>query len=123
MDGLTWWDFDGMRVLRADYALEDPFELLHAVIREVYNAPESCVYEIIDFSHRTFPAGFIEEYKKFAGEVVAKKQIICAYIGLIPEYFEIVREILDIVGANVTTEFFDTEKAAITWLASFRDCK
>ena len=123
MDGLTWWEHEGMKILRADYSLvKDPLQLLHAIMQEQYTAEGTCCYSLIDFGYRTFPENFIREYEELAADLVLHKKLVAAYLGLLPEYYPVAARIVARIDNKATTAFFESEPAAIKWLLSFRDC-
>jgi hypothetical protein len=126
MDGLTWLDLDGMRVLRADYGVaKDPIQLMHAIKKEQYLAEGDCIYSLTDFGQRVFSEVFIKEYGVTSRDLVSAKRIVAAYTGLTPELFHAAKEIISslVKEKNATIEFFETEPAAIEWLLSFKACE
>ena len=124
MEGLTWLDVSGFRILRADYGVaKDSVQLMHAVKQEQYLSGP-CVYSLTDFGMKSFSEAFVKEYGKTSRDLVAQKKIVAAYIHLIPELFDAAKEIIySLRGETAKVEFFQTEPAALDWLMSFKDCE
>ncbi len=124
MDGLTWLDLAGFRILRADYGVaKDPIQLMHATKQEQYLTKEYWVYCLVDFALKPFSESFVDEYRETSRNLLSEKKIVAAYIGLIPELFEAAKGIIERLDpARAQVEFFETEPAALAWLISFKSC-
>ena len=127
MEGLTWLDIDGFKILRVDYgAAQDPLQLMHATKQEQYKFEGPCVYSLTNFGGRIFSSSFVQEYERTSRDLLSEKKIVAAYINLAHGLFDDAKRIISsIVVARKTAtiiEFFETEPAAIEWLMSFKEC-
>jgi len=121
MDGLIWWEHDGMKILRVDYNLvQDPLQLLHNAALELYSTERDLCFSLVNFGRKTFPDSFLRKHAELAADLVQHKKLIIAYVGLLPKYHEIAKRTVDRFDDTATVMFFETEPFAIEWLLSFK---